>query len=101
MPVVTYALLLSAWSPQPVMQVMHNDIKSSNILLSKDATVAKIADVGTSRIAEVTHSTPSLPCLGTFAYAAPEQLMGQRDVCTDKVALVACHTVKRHRSQAA
>lgn len=73
-----------------MMQVTHNDIKSSNILLNKDASVAKIADVGTSRIAEMTASTPSLPGLGTFAYAAPEQLMGQRDVCTNKVAVPHC-----------
>ncbi len=67
------------------MQVVHNDIKSKNILLTKDAAVAKISDVGTSRILETTATTLSFPMLCTYAYAAPEQLMGTRDVCTDKV----------------
>ncbi|KAL0038677.1 hypothetical protein WJX79_002702 [Trebouxia sp. C0005] len=66
-------------------KVVHNDIKSKNILLTKDAAVAKISDVGTSRILETTAATLSFPMLCTYAYAAPEQLMGTRDVCTDKV----------------
>lgn len=69
---------------------MHNDIKSKNILLTKDAAVAKISDVGTSRILETTAATLSFPMLCTYAYAAPEQLMGTRDVCTDKVSHSAC-----------
>ena len=73
-------------APCCFLQVTHHDIKSSNILLNQDATVAKIADVGTSRLAEMTHSTSSLEAVGTFAYAAPEQLMGQRHQCTNKVA---------------
>jgi len=64
---------------------VHNDIKSKNILLTKDAAVAKISDVGTSRILETTATTLSCPMLCTYAYAAPEQLMGTRDACTDKV----------------
>ena len=70
------------------MQVVHNDIKSKNILLTKDATVAKIADVGTSRILETISTTLSCPMLCTFAYAAPEQLMGERNACTDKVGIL-------------
>ena len=69
------------------MQVAHNDLKTKNVLLSKNATVAKISDVGTSRILEQTSTTASaaLPC--TFAYAAPEQLLGTRGACSEKVRL--------------
>lgn len=79
-------LTICLGAPCCFLQVTHHDIKSSNILLNQDATVAKIADVGTSRLAEMTHSTSSLEAVGTFAYAAPEQLMGQRHQCTNKVA---------------
>ena len=72
------------------MQVVHNDIKSKNILLTKDAVVAKISDVGTSRILETTATTLSFPMLFTYAYAAPEQLMGLRDACTNKVHIHHC-----------
>ena len=63
---------------------MHNDIKSKNILLTKNAATAKISDVGTSSILETTANSLSFP-IGTFNYAAPEQLLGLRDTCTDKV----------------
>lgn len=67
------------------VQVVHNDIKSKNILLTKGATVAKIADVGTSRMLETTASTLSMPMLYTWPYAAPEQIRGSRNECTNKV----------------
>lgn len=67
------------------VQVVHNDIKSKNILLTKDAAVAKIADVGTSRILESTACTLSVPMLYTWAYAAPEQIIGSRHACSVKV----------------
>lgn len=69
------------------MQVVHNDIKSKNILLTKEAAVAKIADVGTSRILETTACTLSSPMLYTWPYAAPEQIKGSRNACTNKVSL--------------
>ena len=70
------------------MQVVHNDIKTKNILLSKNASIAKISDVGTSSILETTTSHVTNPLLATYDYAAPEQLMGARNSCTDKVALM-------------
>ena len=70
------------------VQVVHNDIKTSNVLLGKDATVAKLSDVGTSRILEQTCSTATAPMMCTFAYAAPELLMGRRAACTEKVCLL-------------
>ena len=68
-----------------MVQVVHNDIKSKNILLTKDAAVAKIADVGTSRILESTACTLSVPMLYTWPYAAPEQISGNRHACSIKV----------------
>ena len=72
-------------SAHGVVQVVHNDIKSKNILLTKDAAVAKVADVGTSRILESTACTLSAPMLYTWPYAAPEQISGSRHACSIKV----------------
>lgn len=52
--------------------LMHLDLKSANVLLTADG-VAKVADVGFTRVKETL--APSLG-LGTFAYAAPELLLG-------------------------
>ena len=69
------------------LQVVHNDIKTKNVLLSKEATVAKLSDVGTSRLLDQTCTTSSASTMYTFAYAAPEQLHGERETCTEKVLL--------------
>ena len=60
------------------------DVKSKNILLDKEYNVAKIADVGLARVLGNTVSTRGLP-LGTFHYAAPELLVGDRNLVTEKV----------------
>ena len=65
------------------MQVVHSDIKTGNVMLKQDASVAKIAGVGTSRILEQTCTMGTVMC--TFAYAAPGQMMGMREACTEKV----------------
>lgn len=66
------------------VQVVHMDVKSKNILLDKGYNVAKIADVGLARVLGNTVSTRGLP-LGTFHYAAPELLVGDRKLVTEKV----------------
>ena len=66
------------------VQVVHMDVKSKNVLLDKEYNVAKIADVGLARVLGNTVSTRGLP-LGTFHYAAPELLVGDRKLVTEKV----------------
>ena len=51
-------------------KIVHFDLKSANILLSRDFT-AKIADVGLAKIMEQQFLS-TLYCVGTFAWAAPE-----------------------------
>jgi len=69
------------------------DVKSKNILLDKEYKVAKIADVGLARVLGNTVSTRGLP-LGTFHYAAPELLVGDRNLVTEK-GLIAFFTMCR------
>lgn len=56
------------------------DIKPKNVLLTADYSIAKIADVG---LAHIMGSAPGSQAMGTFAYAAPEQLLHQP--CDEKV----------------
>ena len=68
-----------------VMQVIHMDLKSKNILLNRDQTVAKIADVGLSR--GFNSASPDFVA-GTREYSAPEVLLGR--ACTLKVGITPC-----------
>lgn len=56
-------------------KVAHLDLKSPNILLGRDF-LAKIADVGIARVISSGHMS-SLTSHGTFAWAAPELLLGE------------------------
>ena len=58
-------------------QVLHRDVKSGNVLLSKDYGVAKICDIGLSHIMGNTSLSPPT-AQSTFAYAAPEMLLNFR-----------------------
>lgn len=61
-------------------KVVHLDLKSSNVLLSRNYR-AKINDVGLSQVLPLSKSyIASGATFGTFAWSAPEQLMGKR--CT-------------------
>ena len=67
------------------VQLIHMDLKSKNILLNARKDLAKIADVGLSRIIQSTlggnSSTPF--GVGTFEYTAPEILLGRQ--CNENV----------------
>eukprot|EP00884_Botryococcus_braunii_P015451 jgi/Botrbrau1/258/Bobra.0022s0229.1 len=54
------------------MRIVHHDIKPANILLDATMTIAKIGDLGVSRILAGTHATATVR--GTLAYMAPECL---------------------------
>jgi serine/threonine protein kinase len=56
--------------------LVHRDIKPQNLLLRPDGTV-KIADFGIARAAETTRLTQIGSVLGTAAYLAPEQALGE------------------------
>lgn len=68
-----------------LLQLIHMDLKSKNILLSKAYDLAKIADVGLSRIIQSTlggHGSNPYG-VGTFEYTAPEIFLGRQ--CSAKV----------------
>ena len=65
------------------MPTVPRDVKSSNILLTAEG-VPKVSDVGHSVM--VDYLSSGVKTAGTFAYAAPELLMGSN--CTLKVGII-------------
>jgi len=57
--------------------LVHRDIKPQNLLVRRDGVV-KIADFGIARTLEATQLTQAGTVLGTAAYLAPEQALGER-----------------------
>ncbi len=57
-------------------KVVMLDLKSPNVLLAADGT-AKLADVGLARLMSVTSLSHKIPT-GTWAWAAPEALLGNK-----------------------
>ena len=61
---------LHDWQPLPIL---HRDIKSENILVTKDLT-PKIADLGEARVMA---ENRAMTIVGTNGYTAPEVLKGE------------------------
>lgn len=62
-------------------RIVHMDVKSPNVLLGRDHN-AKLADVGLAKLLHKDYLSAA-KSVGTFAWSAPEVLMGGR--CSEKV----------------
>jgi serine/threonine protein kinase len=69
--------------------LVHRDIKPQNLLLRADGTV-KIADFGIARAAETTRLTQAGSVLGTAAYLAPEQALGEEVTAAADIYSLGC-----------
>jgi serine/threonine protein kinase len=69
--------------------LVHRDIKPQNLLLRPDGTV-KIADFGIARAAETTRLTQMGSVVGTAAYLAPEQALGEEVTASADIYSLGC-----------
>jgi len=68
---------LTCFVRKTLLQVMHSDLKTKNVLLTKDGVTAKIGDVGLSQFLEQNENQPDI-IAWTFAYASPEAIMNEK-----------------------
>lgn len=67
-------------------KIIHRDVKPENILLSSEDKVL-LSDFGIAITAHSTHSQTLQDVIGTMAYMAPEQLLGNPRPASDQYAL--------------
>jgi len=58
-------------------RIIHRDVKPENIMVTADGENVKVLDFGLARLAEDANLTQEGCVVGTMAYMAPEQIMGQ------------------------
>jgi serine/threonine-protein kinase len=67
---------LAALAHAHSMGVVHRDLKPANVMITETGAI-KIMDFGIARVAGTEHLTSAGFMMGTPAYMAPEQVMGQ------------------------
>jgi serine/threonine protein kinase len=91
--------LASALAHAHELDVVHRDVKPSNVLFDgfdPEAPRPRLADFGLARFSGTTRVTATGTCVGTAAYLAPEQLEGRggppADVYSLGLVLIECLT---------
>lgn len=64
----------------------HTLLVLQNVLLTADHAIAKIGDVGLSRVLHSTYTGNASNNVGTFTYAAPEAILGEK--CDARVCML-------------
>jgi eukaryotic-like serine/threonine-protein kinase len=78
---------LAALSHAHAMGVVHRDLKPGNLMITESGTI-KIMDFGIARVTGSEHLTSAGFMMGTPAYMAPEQVLGEEiDARTDLYAM--------------
>ncbi|KAF4649924.1 Serine/threonine-protein kinase Nek9, partial [Perkinsus olseni] len=58
------------------LNIIHRDIKPDNLLLTRDRTLLKIADLGLAKDESVRFGGSQVSLVGAIAYCSPEELQG-------------------------